>query len=166
MKARNKILLHYDAILFDVDGTLIDSAPGIIHTLKRFSAPWAWTSPASTCAAIWARPLRKSFGEHFTDPAKIEKATRLYRESYAVKGSHECAAYSGALEMLQTLKDAGLSCALLPPSPPRWSPPSWKKRALHYFDFIGGASMDESRDTKTDVVRYVLSQPACRASGC
>ena len=35
MKARNKILLHYDAILFDVDGTLIDSAPGIIHTLQE-----------------------------------------------------------------------------------------------------------------------------------
>ena len=28
-----------------------------------------------------------------------------------------------------------------------------------YFDFIGGASMDESRDTKTAVVRYVLAQP-------
>ena len=28
-----------------------------------------------------------------------------------------------------------------------------------YFDFIGGASMDESRDTKTEVVRYVLTQP-------
>ena len=26
--------------------------------------------------------------------------------------------------------------------------------------FIGGASMDESRDTKTEVVRYVLGQPA------
>ena len=28
-------LLNYDAILFDVDGTLIDSAPGIINTLKE-----------------------------------------------------------------------------------------------------------------------------------
>ena len=35
MKARNETLLHYDAILFDVDGTLIDSAPGIIHTLEE-----------------------------------------------------------------------------------------------------------------------------------
>ena len=32
-------------------------------------------------------PLRKSFGEHFTDPALIEKATDLYRTSYAVKGA-------------------------------------------------------------------------------
>ena len=32
-------MLHYDAILFDVDGTLIDSAPGIINTLEEvFSA--------------------------------------------------------------------------------------------------------------------------------
>ena len=33
------------------------------------------------------------------------------------------------------------------------------KGLAEYFDFIGGASMDESRDTKTDVVHYVLSQP-------
>ena len=26
---------HYDVILFDVDGTLIDSAPGILNTLEE-----------------------------------------------------------------------------------------------------------------------------------
>ena len=31
-------MLNYDAILFDVDGTLIDSAPGIINTLKEVFA--------------------------------------------------------------------------------------------------------------------------------
>ena len=35
MKVRKPQLLHYDAILFDVDGTLIDSAPGILHTLEE-----------------------------------------------------------------------------------------------------------------------------------
>ena len=34
-----------------------------------------------------------------------------------------------------------------------------EKGLAPFFDFIGGASMDESRDTKTDVVHYVLSQP-------
>ena len=28
-----------------------------------------------------------------------------------------------------------------------------------YFSFVGGASMDESRDNKTDVIRHVLDQP-------
>ena len=27
-----------------------------------------------------------------------------------------------------------------------------------YFSFVGGASMDESRDNKTDVIRHVLDQ--------
>ena len=30
-----KALQHYDVILFDVDGTLIDSAPGILNTLEE-----------------------------------------------------------------------------------------------------------------------------------
>ena len=60
MKARNKILLHYDAILFDVDGTLIDSAPGIIHTLQEVFCTMGVEYPASTCAGIWVRPCAKA----------------------------------------------------------------------------------------------------------
>ena len=101
-------LLNYDAILFDVDGTLIDSAPGIINTLKEVFARMGVDTTNVNLRRYLGPPLRKSFAEHFTDPALIEKATDLYRDSYAVKGSHECAAYPGAAEMLQRLKDAGL----------------------------------------------------------
>ena len=101
-------MLNYDAILFDVDGTLIDSAPGIINTLKEVFDKMGVDTTHVNLRRYLGPPLRKSFGEHFTDPALIEKATNLYRESYAVKGSHECAAYPGAAEMLQHLKAAGL----------------------------------------------------------
>ena len=101
-------MLNYDAILFDVDGTLIDSAPGIINTLKEVFDKMGVDTTHVNLRRYLGPPLRKSFGEHFTDPALIEKATNLYRDSYAVKGSHECAAYPGAAEMLQRLKDAGL----------------------------------------------------------
>ena len=85
-------MLHYDAILFDVDGTLIDSAPGIIHTLQEVFCTMGVDVSGVNLRRYLGPPLRKSFGEHFTDPALIEKATDLYRTSYAVKGSHECAA--------------------------------------------------------------------------
>ena len=95
-----------------------------------------------------APPQRKSFGEHFTDPALIEKATDLYRDSYAVKGSHECAAYPGAAEMLQRLKDAGLVLCTATSKPTQVVTPILEEKGLAgYFDFIGGASMDVSRDT-------------------
>ena len=86
-------LLNYDAILFDVDGTLIESAPGIINPLKDVMAKMGVDTTNVNLRRYLGPPLRKSFGEHFTDPALIEKATDLYRDSYAVKGSHECAAY-------------------------------------------------------------------------
>ena len=93
MKVRKPQLLHYDAILFDVDGTLIDSAPGILHTLEEVFQKMGVDVTGVNLRRYLGPPLRKSFGEHFTELDKIEQATRLYRESYAVKGSHECAAY-------------------------------------------------------------------------
>ena len=153
-------LLNYDAILFDVDGTLIDSAPGIINTLKEVFDKMGVDTTNVNLRRYLGPPLRKSFGEHFTDPALIEKATELYRVSYAVKGSHECTPYPGAADMLRRLKEAGFLLCTATSKPTQVVTPILKEKGLAgYFDFIGGASMDESRDTKTDVVRYVLAQP-------
>ena len=145
-------MLHYDAILFDVDGTLIDSAPGIINTLEEvFSAMGVDTTNVNLRRYL-GPPLRKSFGEHFIDMAKIEEATDRYRKSYAVKGSHECTPYPGAADMLQRLKAAGLLLCTATSKPTKVVTPILEEKGLApYFDFIGGASMDESRDTKTDV---------------
>ena len=142
MKARNKILLHYDAILFDVDGTLIDSAPGIIHTLQEVFCTMGVDVSGINLRRYLGPPLRKSFGEHFNDPALIEKATELYRTSYAVKGSHECAVFPGVLQMLQTLKDAGFLLCTATSKPTKVVTPILEEQGLaQYFDFIGGASM-------------------------
>ena len=68
-------MLHYDAILFDVDGTLIDSAPGILNTLEEVFKAMGVDVTRSDLNRYIGPPLRKSFGEHFSDPAKIEEAT-------------------------------------------------------------------------------------------
>ena len=153
-------MLNYDAILFDVDGTLIDSAPGIINTLEEVFSQMGVDTTNVDLRRYLGPPLRKSFGEHFADPALIEKATGLYRDSYAVKGSHECTPYSGSAGMLRRLKDAGLLLCTATSKPTAVVTPILEEKGLApFFDFIGGASMDESRDTKTEVVRYVLAQP-------
>ena len=78
-----------------------------------------------------------------------------------MKGSHECAVFPGVPQMLQTLKQAGFILCTATSKPTKVVTPILEEQGLaQYFDFIGGASMDESRDTKTEVVRYVLSQPA------
>lgn len=154
---------HYDVILFDVDGTLIDSAPGILNTLEEVFHTMGVDITGVNLRRYLGPPLRRSFGEHFTDPAKIEEATELYRKSYEAKGSHEGTPYPGAAVMLQRLKDAGFVLCTATSKPTDVVTPILKEKGLaQYFDFIGGASMDETRDTKTDVVRYVLEQPCAK----
>ncbi len=156
-------MLNYDAILFDVDGTLIDSAPGIINTMTEVFETMGVDITHVDLRRYLGPPLRKTFGEHFAELEKIEQATDLYRKSYAVKGSHECAAYPGAADMLCRLREAGLILCTATSKPTEVVTPILEEKGLaELFDFIGGASMDESRDTKTEVVRYVLEQPMLR----
>ena len=153
-------MLHYDAILFDVDGTLIDSAPGILNTLEEVFTAMGVTVPRSDLLRYIGPPLRKSFGEHFDDPAKIQEAVERYRVSYKIKGSHEGLVYPGVPQMLQRLRQAGLTLCTATCKPVQVVTPILQEKGLApWFDFIGGASMNESQDTKTDVIRYVLSQP-------
>ena len=152
---------HYDAILFDVDGTLIDSAPGILNTLEVVFRDMGVDLTNVNLRRYIGPPLRKSFAEHFSDPAKIEEATERYRVIYHEKGSHEGGAYPGVPEMLRRLKDAGFTLCTATCKPTEVVTPILEEQGIAgYFAFVGGASMDESRDTKTDVIRYVLSQPA------
>ena len=141
-----KALQHYDVILFDVDGTLIDSAPGILNTLEEVFHKMNVDITGINLRRYLGPPLRKSFGEHFSDPEKIEKATD-----------------PGAAEMLRRLKEAGYVLCTATSKPTKVVTPILEEQGLApYFDFIGGASMDESRDTKTEVVRYVLEQPCAK----
>ena len=65
--------------------------------------------------------------------------------------------------MLQRLKDAGLILCTATSKPTEVGTPILEEKGLApFFDFIGGAAMDESRDTKTEVVRYVLEQPCAK----
>lgn len=56
---------HYDVILFDVDGTLIDSAPGILNTLEEVFTKMGVDVTHVNLRRYLGPPLRKSFGEHF-----------------------------------------------------------------------------------------------------
>lgn len=158
-----KTLLKYDAILFDVDGTLLDSAPGILSTMEETFRQMGVDPAGLDLRRYLGPPLRRTFGEHFLDEADIERATLLYRESYKRRGCHMCQPYPGAARMLGRLRQAGLILCTATSKPTEVVAPILAEQGLApFFDRIDGASMDASRDTKTDVIRYVLDQPLLR----
>lgn len=153
-------MLSYDAVLFDVDGTLLDSAPGILFTLREVFHTMGTDITGVDLMRYIGPPLRKTFAEYYTDEAEIERATELYRSSYAVRGCHMCKPYPGAADMLRRLKAAGLTLCTATSKPTQVVTPILEEQGLApLLDLIAGASMDKSRDTKTQVVQYVLDQP-------
>lgn len=150
---------RYSAVLFDVDGTLIDSAPGILETLRLTFARMGTDVSGVDLRQYMGPPLRRTFGEYYTDPAAVERAVEIYRASYREKGSHMCALYPGVADMLQTLHGAGVALYTATSKPVAVVTPMLEALGIAgFFACIGGASLDAARDTKTDVIRYVLSR--------
>ena len=122
--------------------------------------------PCGTCDVCRAEKARKE--AHSRDNARkaaanaamVEQAVEYYRVHYEEVGSHQCSLFPGVRQMMDTLKDAGLYMATATCKPVEVVTPILKEQGLFdYFDRIGGASMDESVDNKTDVIRLVLQDP-------
>lgn len=151
---------RYDAILFDVDGTLIHSRPGIENTFAYAFRRMGLDPADIDLSRYLGPPLRWSFAQHFGTDAEVERAVDLYRDRYAREGMHECSLFPGVKELLARLKEAGLFLATATSKPRDVVLPILEEQGiLPCFDLVGGASMDKSVDTKTAVIRQDLADP-------
>lgn len=150
----------YDAVLFDVDGTLLHSRPGILDTFSYAFRMMGLDPSGMDLGRYLGPPLRQSFAEHFASDDDVERAVSFYRTRYAQRGMHMCAPFPGVPDMLRTLRQAGLFLATATSKPTAVVTPILEEQGIaHCFDRIGGASMDKSVDTKTAVIRSVLADP-------
>lgn len=152
----------FNAVLFDLDGTLIDSAPGIYacfeHTFKQYGI----SVPRSELQSFLGPPLRDSFGKKLPKE-EVERAVEIYRGHYSEVSGALTNPYAGVEAMLAELRKAGYTVCLAT-SKVRYAGLQilQELNLTKYFDYIGGASEDESMDTKTAVMRHVLSQPCMK----
>ena len=148
-------------VFFDLDGTLTDSMPGITrgvqYALKHYGIH---VDDLSVLKPFVGPPLFDSFKRYYNFSDKdANDAIYVFREYYDVKGWMDNAPFDGVEDMLKTLKEAGLELYVATSKPEETA-----KKVLEYFQlteyfkFIGGASMDEARVNKDDVIRYVLEE--------
>jgi phosphoglycolate phosphatase len=93
-------------ILFDLDGTLTDSRPGIIGSIQHALRSLGVQSPPAP-ELLWCvgPPLREIFGRLLPDPESrdIERAVVAYVERYRAVGLRENRLYEGIPDMLSAL---------------------------------------------------------------
>lgn len=151
----------YRMILFDLDGTLTDSAEGITNCIKYALEKMDRPIPQqSMLNKFFGPPLYESFEKYCGMTAEdAEEAVRLYRGRYTDKGLFENRVYDGVPEMLARLKAAGKTLAVATSKPEIFAERIIGHFALDgYFDIIGGASIGGSRNEKHEVILYTLEK--------
>lgn len=151
----------FDAVLFDLDGTLTDPFEGIsnsiIYALKKFGI----TAPDKPLLKKFiGPPLTESFSEYCgLNHSDALHAVDYYREYFSVAGIFENKPYEGVCELLSGLKERGYTAIVATSKPEQFAKAIVQHFGLEqYFKEICGATMDQSRTQKADVIAYALKK--------
>lgn len=155
----------YNYILFDLDGTLTNPGLGItnsvMYALKKFNIE---VNDRTALYKFIGPPLQDSFQRYYGfSKEESDLAVKYYREYFSVHGLYENEVYDGIENLLIELKKKNKSLLVATSKPETFAVEILKHFHLEqYFDFIAGATMDSSRNTKADVISHALEN--CKIS--
>ncbi|MFQ4148904.1 HAD hydrolase-like protein [Arthrobacter sp. LAPM80] len=156
------------AVLFDLDGTLVDPAGGITGGIQHALAAMDLPVPADDVLNAMIGPkLADALVSILGVPAeKVEGTIAVYRQWYASQGMAMSRVYPGITELLKQLKHDGVSLAVATQKP---EPLAKKLLAYHgldgFFHVIRGSHADETlkpgdaeyRSDKTEIIAAALA---------
>ena len=149
----------FTSILFDLDGTIVDSAPGITATLVYTFETMGLRipSPAELLAYV-GPPILDSFRDRAgMSLGEAAEALAIYRPRYLESGALDSSLFPGVADVLRAVHAAGIPMSLATSKP---ETPATLMLShfglLGEFDIITGASDDEVRSSKEDVVAEAL----------
>lgn len=145
-------------LLLDLDGTLVDPAPGIIgscrYALKALGAP---APDDADLSWIIGPPLRASFSKLLGGRGDAEAALQFYRERYSATGLYEAKPYPTMLEVLEARARSGTRLILCTAKPKVFA-----QRVLDHFGFsplltgVYGPELNGRFDDKGDLIEHLL----------
>lgn len=151
--------MRYATAIFDLDGTITDSGPGIMNSIRYAAKKRGLPElPEDVLRSFIGPPLKEQFRSVFgLSEEEGEVMVATYREYYSDKGIFENRVYDGVTDILKKLKAGGVRILMATSKPEKYA----KQIAGHfgfsgYFDFIGGACMDGRRTDKNEVIEYVI----------
>ncbi len=150
---------NYTAVLFDLDGTIMDSGPGIMksvqYALDHFDRP---NEPEETLRKFVGPSLMDSFTHLYgMSEEDATRAVELYREVYPTKGIFDATPYKGIEEVFRTLQAEGRKLVLVTSKPHIFA-----ERILEHFGFTSyfcyqtGPELDDHDSRKARLIRKAM----------
>ncbi len=152
----------YDYVIFDFDGTVVDTGEGILKSLQySFKEMGREVPDLDDLKKFIGPPIHYSYTTYYgVSEEEVGMYIKKYRERYRAKGIYECALYEGFPEVLDLLHEKGVKVGIA----------SSKPESLIYdvaqflgvtekFDAIVGVQMDDSNhSSKTGLVLEAMKK--------
>lgn len=153
-------MLYYDAVIFDLDGTLTDSEKGITACVAYALEKMGREIPdAAELRKYIGPPLYDSFSAYSAmSDAEAKQAVALYRERYLPVGWKENRVYPGIRALLKALHDGGAQVYVATGKPVLPSRRILEHfRLMQYIDGIAGPTEDDPCADKKVLIQRVLA---------
>lgn len=153
--------MHYQNILFDLDGTLTDPREGITRSVQHALAQLGIEAPdLQALEHFIGPPLLQCFMHSYDlDEATAWRAVGHYRERFRVTGLYENRVFEGITELLQLLEAQGRRLYIATSKPTVFA----EEIARHFgfarhFHMIYGSELDGTRTNKVELIGHLLQQ--------
>jgi len=149
----------YKYVFFDLDGTISDSAPGIVNSVVYALEHMGTEVPdREKLKKFVGPPLAESFSQYIGySPEQTEQAVKYFREYFEAKGIIENTMYPGFQELLKKLCDSGYISVVATSKPEPFARTILQRYGIDgFFQYIAGSTIDETRTKKDEVIAYAL----------
>ena len=146
-------------VIFDLDGTLTDSARGIVSSFRHALGEIGAAVPDGDLASRIVGPPMHHTLRAMGLGDNADAAIAAYRADYTTRGWAMNSLFDGIAELLADLDAAGVRLAVATSK----AEPTAQRIIAHFgldqhFEVVAGASVDGSRASKADVVAHALAQ--------
>ena len=158
-------MIHYELLLFDLDGTLADTAEGVlnsvVHTLRAYGIAVA---DKSSLLPFMGPPLGSSFRRFYGfSEAESRRAVEIYRERYDRIGQLECRLFPGVPELLAKLQADGRRMCVATSKLEKYAVAMLERLGIaNFFEQIVGSDPEEKLGNKQAVIEEVLRRTGMR----
>ena len=150
---------RYDCVIFDLDGTVMDTSEGVIrsvqYALRGMGLP---DDDMERIRRFIGPPLHQAFTEYYEmNDADATEAVRLYRVRYADVGVLEYTPYPGMPELIREIKAAGMKVGIATGKPEKFTRVILRDAGLDgCVDKLVTPNLSDKRQDKPAMVRAIL----------
>ena len=153
--------MSYTTILWDLDGTILDSAPGVYESFRQTFAQLGLPQIADDqLKTFLGPPLNETFGKTLGFDAKLtQDCLDVYREIYLGEQALNSSIFPGVLDVVARSRAAGKVNSLA--TSKGYSGVVLAGEHFNFlglFEVLGTASMEDNRHSKTDVITYAMAE--------